>query len=145
MSEIPDEVPSVLALDVGNTSVHFAHVRGEAVTPMRSVPLKSAGSLAEELRVVWEAIPPPRKVAASSVNASGLETVEVAVLQATGQGVLVVLSDDVGQLRPSPPGHAEEGEHGHQEGRGERGGVPSVQGHRGVYGRTEPEQRSLIL
>ena len=68
MSETPDDVPSVLALDVGNTSVHFAHVCGETVTPMRSVPLKAAHSLAEELRTLLEAIPPPRKVAASSGN-----------------------------------------------------------------------------
>ena len=93
MTEMPDDVPSVLALDVGNTSVHFAHVCGAAVTPMRSVPLKAAHSLALELRTLWETMPPPRKVAASSVNAAGLEIVESAVLQATGQGVLLVGRD----------------------------------------------------
>jgi type III pantothenate kinase len=94
MAEIPEQVPGVLALDVGNTSVHFAHVRGESVSPMRTVTLEKHGPLAEEIRALWEAIPPPRKIAAASVNPRGLELVEAAVAKAgADQPVLVVGRD----------------------------------------------------
>ena len=94
MAEIPDQVPGVLALDVGNTSLHFAHVRGEAVSPVQRVPLEKPEPLADELRALWETIPPPRKIAAASVSPRGLELVESAAAKAApGQAVLVVGRD----------------------------------------------------
>jgi type III pantothenate kinase len=93
MTDIPDDVPGVLALDVGNTSVHFAHVCGETVTPMQTLPLAEAGKLADEIGRLWETIGPPKKIAASSVNPKGLAAVEAAVAKATGQGLLVVGRD----------------------------------------------------
>jgi type III pantothenate kinase len=93
MTEIPEQVPDVLALDVGNTNVHFAHVCGETVTPMQTASLEAPASLVDELRKLWETMPAPKKVAASSVNPKGLAAVEEAVSKATGQVVLVVGRD----------------------------------------------------
>jgi type III pantothenate kinase len=93
MTEIPEDVPSVLAIDVGNTNVHFAHICGDTVGDMQRLPLEATGPLVEELRKLWESIPAPKKVAAASVNPKGLALVEEAVSKATGQGILVVGRD----------------------------------------------------
>jgi type III pantothenate kinase len=93
MTELPDLVPGVLTLDVGNTNVHFAHVSGDTVTPMQTVALAAPASLVDEIRKLWETMPAPKKVAASSVNPAGLAAVEEAVTKATGGVVLVVGRD----------------------------------------------------
>jgi type III pantothenate kinase len=103
--QIASRIPSVLALDVGNTAVHFAHVHGQDVTPMRTLPLADAASLENELRRLWETIPPPRKLVASSVNPRGLPIVEEAARRATGEAPLVVGRDlplPMGTLLPDP-------------------------------------------
>ena len=93
MADIPSEVPGVLALDVGNTAVHFAHVSGQTVTPVRCVALAEAAALEREIRDLWGSMPPPRKLAASSVNPGGLAVVEEAARRATGEALLVVGRD----------------------------------------------------
>lgn len=91
--ETENLIAGVLACDVGNTSLRFAHVRGEDVSPVRALRLADTADLETELRALWDSIPAPRKVAASSVNPKGLAILERAVGHATGQPVLVVGRD----------------------------------------------------
>jgi len=70
------EIPSVLACDVGNTAIHFAHVRGDQVTAAQSVGVEEPGKLGPMLRQLWQEVPPPRKLVAASVNPAALKALE---------------------------------------------------------------------
>jgi len=93
MNDKIDELPNVLACDVGNCAVHFAHVRGGDVTEMRRIPVGRLHSLGAALAKLWQNIPEPRKVVASSVNPSALKALEAAADECIGQAVLVVGRD----------------------------------------------------
>lgn len=87
------EVPNVLAIDVGNTRVRLASVKGEAVTDPQAFSAASAGEIGPAVANLWQQMPEPRRVAASSVNATALAAVEQAVAEAIDQDVLVVGRD----------------------------------------------------
>jgi type III pantothenate kinase len=89
----PTEIPNVLALDVGNSGVHFAHVKGDDVTPQQVVRVCELSRLGAQLAELWEQIPSPRQVVASSVNPAALQALEAAAAQAIRQDVLVVGRD----------------------------------------------------
>ena len=91
MEEIA-EILSVLACDVGNTAFHLAHVKGQDVTPVRTVSHDKAETLTPLLVSMWNEILPPRKLVACSVSPRGLEALEAASA-AIGQNVLVVGRD----------------------------------------------------
>jgi type III pantothenate kinase len=93
MSEDMTEIPNILACDVGNSTVHFAHVRGGDVTETRAIPVGQFSRLGAALAELWETIPEPRRVVASSVNPSALKALEAAVDERLGQPVLVVGRD----------------------------------------------------
>ena len=83
----------MLAFDVGNGSVRFAHVCGDKANPMQRHALGETGNLATGLAATWKAMPPPKKIAACSVNPTGLRVVEDAVAASIGEPVLVVGRD----------------------------------------------------
>jgi len=85
-----DKLPHVLACDVGNTAIHFAQVCGEEVSSAQTFRLGELSGLGESLSRLWSAMPEPKKIAASSVNPSGLKALEAAVAKAVNQHVLVV-------------------------------------------------------
>lgn len=87
------EIPNVLACDVGNFAVHFAHVCGDDVTELHVVPIGQLSGLGQALADLWEQIPQPRKVVACSVNPAGLKALEAAAAENLGQDVLVVGRD----------------------------------------------------
>jgi len=86
-------IPNVLACDVGNSLVKFAHVQGETVTAPRRMRLGELAKLGDELAALWQEIPEPRCLAAASVNAAGLKALEAAAVDAIGAEVLVVGRD----------------------------------------------------
>ena len=88
-----DQIPSVLACDVGNTHVSLAGVQGDEVSEVRRVRVGELAGLAEALGELWESLPHPRKIAASSVNASALKALEAAALDALDEQVLLVGRD----------------------------------------------------
>lgn len=92
-----ETIPGVLACDVGNQMIHLACVRGDEVTPMRTVRVGELGQVGQVLAALWRDIPPPRKVAACSVNPTALKALEAAAAEAIGEAVLVV-----GRDLPSP-------------------------------------------
>ncbi len=87
------EIPNVLACDVGNSAVHFAHVKGDDITDVQCIRAGEYHKLGTALAELWEQIPAPRKLAAASVNAAGLKALEAAAAEALKQDVLVVGRD----------------------------------------------------
>jgi type III pantothenate kinase len=87
------EIPNVLACDVGNHSVHFAHVCGDDAGDVRTMPVGRLAGLGAALAELWDEIPQPRKLVACSVNPAALKALEAAADERLGQAVLVVGRD----------------------------------------------------
>jgi type III pantothenate kinase len=88
-----DQVPNVLACDVGNTAIHFAHVQGDQVDRVRAFRIGELSKMGQALAELWEQVPPPRKIAAGSVNPAGLRALEAAAAESTREEVLVIGRD----------------------------------------------------
>ncbi len=88
-----DQIPNVLACDVGNTSIRIAHVCGEKVIGERKFRVGALNGLGEGLAELWESIPEPKKIAAGSVNPAALKALEAAVAETIGKPVLVIGRD----------------------------------------------------
>jgi len=93
MDDTPEQVPHVLACDVGNSAIHFAWVHGETVTSMQSMRVGELAGLGAALANVWQQMPAPKTLAACSVNAAGLKALEAAAMDAARQSVRVVGRD----------------------------------------------------
>jgi len=87
------EVPHILACDVGNTAIHFAHVHGEDVTPKQSMRIGELNGLGEALANLWREMPAPRKLVAASVNPTGLKALEAVAAEALKEDVLLIGRD----------------------------------------------------
>jgi len=88
-----DGVPNVLACDVGNSAIHFAHVQGEEVSPQQVVRVGQLRGLGEALAELWGKIPSPKKLVAASVNPAALKALEAAAAESFNQPVLAVGRD----------------------------------------------------
>lgn len=84
------EIPNVLACDVGNSAVHFAHVHGDDVGDVRVVPMADLAGLGDALAELWAEIPQPRRIVACSVQPTALAALEMAAADRLEQAVLVV-------------------------------------------------------
>ena len=88
-----EQIPSVLACDVGNSAIHVACVQGETVSDVHVFRLGQLAELGSELRALWDGIEPPHRIVACSVNESGLRALEAAAQEALDEDVLVVGRD----------------------------------------------------
>ena len=88
-----DNIPTVLACDVGNSAIHFASICGEEVTSQDSVRIGELSALGDVMRKAWVSAPEPKKVVAASVNPSGLKALEAAAEGTLGESVLVIGRD----------------------------------------------------
>jgi type III pantothenate kinase len=88
-----DTLPHILACDCGNSSISFACAQGETLTARQTFRLGALDGLGEALRRLWEPMDEPKQVVAASVSPAALRALEAAVLEATGQEVLVVGRD----------------------------------------------------
>jgi len=88
-----ETIPTVLACDVGNTTIRLVGVRGEQVSPVRGVRTDELSSLADVLVELWAESPSPKKVAAASVNPAARQALEGAAARAIGQDVLLIGRD----------------------------------------------------
>lgn len=87
-------IPHVLACDIGNSAIHFAHVHGENVTDVQAFRMGELADLGSALTNLWSQMPQPRKIVAASVNPAGLKALEAAALESIGdQNVLVIGRD----------------------------------------------------
>jgi len=85
-----DRIPSVLACDVGNSTIDFAHVRGEEVTGRRTIRIGNFAGLGKELAELWRSMPTLKKSVAASVNPAGLKALEAAVEESLGVELAVI-------------------------------------------------------
>ncbi len=85
-----EQVPTVLACDVGNTSIHLTAICGETVSEVRNFRIGELSDLGDTLQAMWNDMPNPRKLVACSVNPSGLKALEAAAEESIHQPVLVV-------------------------------------------------------
>ena len=87
------EIPHVLACDVGNSAIHFAHVHGQDVDDMHVMRLGELTGLRDELERMWLTMPAPKKLVAGSVNPTALEILESAAEQSVQEPLLVIGRD----------------------------------------------------
>lgn len=115
MDDAGEQVPSVLACDVGNTAIRIAHVKGNTVAGMKRFRVGELGELGVALADLWDSMPLPKHMVACSVNPSALKALEAAagenIHAADGRGepVLVIGRDlplpmDVQVTSPSAVG-----------------------------------------
>ncbi|HNX26709.1 MAG TPA: type III pantothenate kinase [Phycisphaerae bacterium] len=89
-----EKIPSILACDCGNSSIKFAHVKGESVCEVRKLRLgELAAGLGAELLTIWEQMPKPKRVVACSVNPIALKAIEAAAAESLNEKILVVGRD----------------------------------------------------
>ncbi len=88
-----DRIPSVLACDVGNTTIRFAHVGSGKVTGLQQFLIGNLTGLGETLKELWGKIPAPKKLVASSVNPAGLKVLEERADESLHEAVLVIGRD----------------------------------------------------
>jgi len=88
-----DHIPSVLACDVGNTTIRFAHVQSDTIQTVATIRVGELSGLGEQIAVAWQNIPEPRKIVACSVNPTALKALEAVVDAALHEPVLVVGRD----------------------------------------------------
>ena len=93
MSKIPNEIPNVLACDVGNSRIRFARVQGEKVEHIQQFRVGQLAGLGEAIAELRREIPPPRKLVAGSVNPPALKALEAAVADVLDAKVLVIGRD----------------------------------------------------
>ncbi len=87
------EILHILACDVGNTAIHFAHVCGEEVSPTQTIQIGELSGLGEALSKLWKQMPEPRKLVAASVNPAALKALEAAAAEAVGQEAIIIGCD----------------------------------------------------
>ncbi|MDP6637348.1 MAG: type III pantothenate kinase [Phycisphaerae bacterium] len=93
MTDADQTIPSVLACDIGNTSVQIACVEGPKSSSLMSFSNDDLSGLGDGLAAIWGDMGGGGKVAACSVNPEGLAALESASTDAIGQDVLVVGRD----------------------------------------------------
>jgi len=93
MATTPEQIPHVLACDVGNSAIHVAHVQGETVTDVQSLRVGELAGLGAVLANLWRQMPSPKTLAACSVNEAGLKALEAAAMDALRQPVRTVGRD----------------------------------------------------
>ena len=87
------EIPNVLACDVGNSAIHFAPVAGEEVGPQRVMRTGELAGLGKTLADMWSTLPEPKELVACSVNPTALKALEAAASESLSQDVLVIGRD----------------------------------------------------
>jgi type III pantothenate kinase len=93
MSEETPVIPGVLAIDIGNTRIHLAAVRGDEVVGEQSFAVSDLENFRRAVQNLWDEMAIPKKVAAASVNPDVLEKVEAAVRETVRQPVMSVGRD----------------------------------------------------
>jgi len=93
-----EQIPAVLAFDVGNSAVHFATVQGDKVGPLQVFRLGELAGLSQAAVEEVAVGTAPKKLVACSVNPPALENVEGILGQALPDVPLLV----VGRELPLP-------------------------------------------
>ena len=87
-----DQIPSVLACDVGNSTVRLACVQGETIGPVQRLGAGELAGLSGALAELWRQMPQPKKLVAASVNPPAFRALEAAA-ESISEPVLVIGRD----------------------------------------------------
>ena len=87
------EIPTILAFDVGNTTIRFACIKSDEVTEPGSCQLGELAGFSGKIKSLWDSIPEPKEIVACSVNASGTKALEAAVSEAVSENIRLVGRD----------------------------------------------------
>jgi type III pantothenate kinase len=93
MTDADPQIPHVLACDVGNSAIHLAVVHADSVSDVQVLRIGELSDLSARLGDLWDPLPEPRAIVASSVNRAGLNALEAAVEPRIDKRVLVVGRD----------------------------------------------------
>jgi len=88
-----DQIPHVLACDVGNTAIRLAHIHGDQVDTHRQLLIGDLGGLGETLAEMWQGMPEPKRLVAASVNPTGEKALEAAAAETLHKEPLLVGRD----------------------------------------------------
>jgi type III pantothenate kinase len=86
-------IPSVLAFDIGNTSIRVAIVTGEDVTEPKRFDVTNPAGLANEIDALWAQMDEPRRAVASSVNPDAFTHVAKVVVDTLSEDLLLIGRD----------------------------------------------------
>ena len=88
-----NDIPNVLACDIGNSAVKFAAVCGDQVDEIHVAQIGELTELGAAVKSVWDEMIAPKFVVASSVNPAGTKALEAAVSQTLDVDLLLVGRD----------------------------------------------------
>ena len=88
-----DQIPNILACDVGNTTIRLACVNGDEIGPIKQLKIGDLSGLGDVLDQLWAHMPNPKTMVACSVNPTGLKALEAAAAEVPGRKVLVIGTD----------------------------------------------------
>jgi type III pantothenate kinase len=97
-----EQIPNVLACDCGNSAIKIGWVAGDIVCETQRIAIGELGALGAILRELWDKMPTPKNIVASSVNPVGLKALEAAVIESTGQQVTIVGIDTPKPIETTP-------------------------------------------
>lgn len=86
-------IPTVLACDVGNSTIRLATVTGDEVSDVAVVRVGELASLVEPVQAMWQGDAAASVIVAASVNPSALKAFEAAAAEAVGAETLVIGRD----------------------------------------------------
>ena len=89
----PNDIPHVLACDIGNSAIKFTAVCGESVDDVHVAKIGDAAELGAAVRAVWNEMPAPKVVVACSVSPAATMALEAAVSQTLDVDVILVGRD----------------------------------------------------
>lgn len=87
------EIPSVLACDVGNTAIGLAVIKDDQAGEVTTMQIGDLSNLGKKLAELWQPIEEPPNIVASSVNPAGLKALEAAAGESLSADVLVIGRD----------------------------------------------------
>ena len=86
-------IPTVLACDVGNSTIRLATVTGDETSDVATVRVGELASLAGPVQAMWQGDAAASVIVAASVNPSALKAFEAAAAEAVGAETLVIGRD----------------------------------------------------
>ncbi len=88
-----NNIPNVLACDIGNSAIKFAAVCGESVEDIHIAQIGELAELGAQLQAVWDDMPAPKFLVAASVNPAGTKALEAAASEILDVDVILVGRD----------------------------------------------------
>ncbi len=88
-----EQIPCILACEVGNTAIHLAVVQGDDVKRSETIRIGQLGEMGGVLKDMWSAETSPSRIVAGSVNPSGVKALEAAAEETLSQKVILIGRD----------------------------------------------------